>query len=130
MGMGNTAVMLSRYLIADLGAPAARAKAIGTSFLAVSLGAVSGPALLGPAALLAPPLGLPAPAGLYLVSLTAMLLAASVFTTTSRRLNADPSERRTGTHHRPRTDAARARPTRGGLRKARWARSSLWVRRI
>lgn len=101
MGVGNTAVMLSRYLIADLAAPAAGAKAIGTSFLAVSLGAVSGPALLGPAALLAPPLGLPAPAGLYLVSLTAMLLAAAVLTTTSRRPNADPSEGRTGTHHVP-----------------------------
>lgn len=106
MGMGNTAVMLSRYLIADLAPGAARAKAIGTSFLAVSLGAVSGPALLGPAAVLAAPLGLPDPAGLYLVSLTAMLLAAAVFTRTSRRLGTGPTERRSDPH----TRAARGRP--------------------
>jgi hypothetical protein len=83
LGAGNTAVMLSRYLVADLGGHGGQARAIGTSFLAVFLGAVTGPALLGPAAALASPLDMPAPAGLYVVSLAALLLAAGVLAVTS-----------------------------------------------
>jgi MFS family permease len=83
IGAGNTAVMLSRYLVADLVAPGARAQAIGTSFLAISFGAISGPALLGPAAVLAEPMRLPPSSGLYVVSLIVMVAASAVLTATS-----------------------------------------------
>jgi hypothetical protein len=76
--------MPSRYLVADLGGHGGQARAIGTSFLAVFVGSVTGPALLGPAAALASPLDMPAPADLYDVSPSALLLlAAGVLAVTS-----------------------------------------------
>ncbi|HSJ19465.1 MAG TPA: MFS transporter [Nocardioidaceae bacterium] len=80
VGAGNSSVMLSRYVLADMAGPHGRARAMGTSMLAVAAGAVLGPALLGPSAALSSVLGLPDAAGLYVLALLAFLAAPGLLT--------------------------------------------------
>jgi MFS family permease len=80
VGAGNSSVMLSRYVLADMAGPHGRARAMGTSMLAVAAGAVLGPALLGPSAALSSVLGLPDAAGLYVLALLAFLVAPCLLT--------------------------------------------------
>jgi MFS family permease len=75
LGAGTAAVMLTRYAVADLAPPQARGRAVSRSLFATTVGAVIGPLLLRPAAVLADPLGLPREAGLYVVSVAAFGLA-------------------------------------------------------
>jgi MFS family permease len=81
VGAGNSSVMLSRYVLADMAGPHGRARAMGTSMLAVAAGAVLGPALLGPSAALSSVLGLPDAAGLYVLALVAFVAAPCLLTT-------------------------------------------------
>jgi MFS family permease len=81
VGAGNSSVMLSRYVLADMAEPHGRARAMGTSMLAVAAGAVLGPALLGPSAALSAALGLPDAAGLYVLALGAFLVAPAFLAT-------------------------------------------------
>jgi MFS family permease len=76
LGGGNAAVMLARYAAADLSSH--RGRSISTVVTAASVGAVAGPNLLGPTGALAGAVGLPAPAGLFLVAIPAFLGAALV----------------------------------------------------
>jgi MFS family permease len=76
LGGGNAAVMLARYAAADLSSH--RGRSISTVVTAASVGAVVGPNLLGPTGALAGAVGLPAPAGLFLVAIPAFLGAALV----------------------------------------------------
>lgn len=69
LGVGNTGVMLGRYAAADLVAPERRAEAMGVAMASVTVGAVAGPALLGPAGAVAAWLGLPAALGLFVLAL-------------------------------------------------------------
>jgi MFS family permease len=75
LGSGNTAVMLSRYVVADLSGPEHRGRAISTSLFTITLGAVIGPNLLGPTSPVATAAGLPGPAGMYVVALLMFALA-------------------------------------------------------
>jgi MFS family permease len=81
VGAGNSSVMLSRYVLADMAGPHGRARAMGTSMLAVAAGAVLGPALLGPSSAVSTVLGLPDAAGLYVLALVAFLAAPGLLTT-------------------------------------------------
>jgi MFS family permease len=81
VGAGNSSVMLSRYVLADMAGAHGRARAMGTSMLAVAAGAVLGPALLGPSATLSTLLGLPDVAGLYALALVAFLAAPCLLRT-------------------------------------------------
>jgi MFS family permease len=83
LGAGSSATMLSRYAVADLDAPERRARALGRSMLAIAVGAVLGPNLLGPAAVVADPLGLPDAAGLYVVAVLVLAAAALALGTTA-----------------------------------------------
>jgi MFS family permease len=76
LGAGNAAVMLARYVAADLADR--RARSISTAVAAASVGAVLGPNLLGPAGRMALSLGLPEPAGLFLLAMPEFLAAALV----------------------------------------------------
>ncbi|HEY6596683.1 MAG TPA: MFS transporter [Asanoa sp.] len=78
LGCGNAAVMLARYAAADVAARPARA--ISTVVAAASVGAVAGPNLLGPSGGMARILGLPEPAGLFLLAMPAFAGAALVLT--------------------------------------------------
>jgi len=89
-GVGN----LGRYVAADLVPPERRASAIGMVVWGATLGAVSGPNLVEPAAALAVALGLPELSGAYIVTLgfigLAMLLAYAFLRPEPYEL-ADPS---------------------------------------
>jgi MFS family permease len=76
LGGGNAAVMLARYAAADLSSRPARS--ISAVVAAASVGAVAGPNLLGVAGSLARTLGLPEPAGLFLLAMPAFAGAALV----------------------------------------------------
>jgi predicted MFS family arabinose efflux permease len=75
-GGGNAAVMLARYAAADLASRPARS--ISALVTAGSVGAIAGPNLLGPTGSLAQAIGLPAPAGLFLLAIPTFLGAALV----------------------------------------------------
>jgi hypothetical protein len=75
-GGGNAAVNLARYAAADLASQ--RGRSISTVVTAGSIGAIAGTNLLGPTGTLAQAFGLPAPAGLFLLSIPAFLGAALV----------------------------------------------------
>jgi len=76
LGGGNAAVMLARYAAADLSSR--RGRSISAVVTAASIGAVAGPNLLGVAGSLARILGLPEPAGLFLLAMPAFAGAALV----------------------------------------------------
>jgi MFS family permease len=75
-GSGNSAVMLTRYVLADTVPAHERGRAISRSLLATTAGAIVGPNLLGPAGHVGVWLGLPDAAGLYLMAVVAFALAA------------------------------------------------------
>jgi MFS family permease len=84
LGGANAAVFLTRYAAADVGAPEARGRALGTVLFATTAGTVAGPSLLLPSARLAQALGLDPLTGLYLVAVVAFVGAALVLGGLSR----------------------------------------------
>jgi MFS family permease len=89
LGTGNNAVMLGRYVAADLVPAGHGARAMSAALTAVTVGAVAGPALLGPAGTAARSLGLPAAAGLYLLAALAFPAAAALTLRLQLRLRGD-----------------------------------------
>jgi MFS family permease len=85
LGAANAAVFLTRYAAADLGSDTTRGQALGTVFVAASVGAIASPNLLGPTGRLAEAIGLPELAGLYLVAIPAFAIAALLLGRLSRR---------------------------------------------
>ena len=85
LGAANAAVFLTRYAAADLGSDTTRGQALGTVFVAASVGAIASPNLLGPTGRLAEAIGLPELAGLYLVAIPAFAVAALLLGRLSRR---------------------------------------------
>jgi len=91
LGIGNTGVMLGRYATADA-APVQRAgRAVSAAMTAVTVGAVGGPLLLGPAGLVAGRFGLLHPAGLYLVAVVAFPVAAGLTLVLDRSGHGEPA---------------------------------------
>jgi MFS family permease len=84
LGAANAAVFLTRYAAADVGDDATRGRALGTVFVAASVGAIASPNLLGPSGRLADAVGLPELAGLYLVAIPAFAIAATLLAGLSR----------------------------------------------
>lgn len=78
-GVGNAAVMLSRYAGAAGVDPAARVSAIAAVLVATTVGAVLGPLFLGPADDAGRALGLPPLAGCYVAGAVGMGVAAACF---------------------------------------------------
>ncbi|MEA2609390.1 MAG: hypothetical protein QOJ75_1633, partial [Chloroflexota bacterium] len=76
IGFANSANQLSRYTAADLYPPARRASAIGIVVWGATVGAVVGPNLVGWAGDLGQRFGLPALAGIYLVPVVFVGVAA------------------------------------------------------
>jgi MFS family permease len=84
LGAANAAVFLTRYAAADVGGDTTRGRALGTVFVAASVGAIASPNLLGPTGRLAEAIGLPELAGLYLVAIPAFTIAALLLGSLSR----------------------------------------------
>lgn len=78
LGAANSAVFLTRYAAAGPSGTAHRGRALGLVFGAATIGAVTGPLLLGPTGALAAAVGLPRLGGLYLVAIVAFGLAAAL----------------------------------------------------
>lgn len=92
LGAANAAVFLTRYAAADVGDDATRGRALGTVFVAASVGAIASPNLLGPSGRLAEAIGLPELAGLYLVAIPAFAVAAALLARVPRGpASADPA---------------------------------------
>ncbi|MFI2367786.1 MFS transporter [Streptomyces sp. NPDC018833] len=122
LGIGNNAVMLGRYVAADLAPAGHSARAMSAALTAVTAGAVGGPALLGPAGSVARSLELPAAAGLYLLAAVAFPAAAALTLRLQLRLrhtvgvrgtavlaaSDDPQPGGAGTRDRPKADNSAA----------------------
>ena len=78
LGAGNPAIFLTRYAGAAAVPARQRGRGLGLVFLATAVGAVIGPNLLGPTAIVATAVGLPELAGLYLLAIPAFGLAAAL----------------------------------------------------
>lgn len=78
LGAANAAVFLTRYAAADVGGTTRRGRALGTVFVAASVGAIVSPNLLGPSGAVADAIGLPDLAGLYLVAVPSFAIAAAI----------------------------------------------------
>jgi MFS family permease len=76
IGFGNASNQLSRYVAADLFPVERRATALGTVVWGATVGAIVGPNLAAPASAFAADLGLPDLAGVYLVPILFVGLAA------------------------------------------------------
>jgi MFS family permease len=111
LGAANAAVFLTRYAAADVGGETTRGRALGTVFVAASVGAIASPNLLGPSGRLAEGLGLPELAGLYLIAIPAFAVAAALLARFSRA----PARA-----HDPAIASDDSEPT-GGLERARGA---------
>ena len=111
LGAANAAVFLTRYAAADVGGETTRGRALGTVFVAASVGAIVSPNLLGPSGRLAEGLGLPELAGLYLIAIPAFAVAAALLARFSRA----PARA-----HDPAIASDDSEPT-GGLERARGA---------
>jgi predicted MFS family arabinose efflux permease len=84
LGAANAAVFLTRYAAADVGSDTTRGRALGTVFVAASVGAIASPNLLGPSGRVAEAVGLPELAGLYLVAIPAFAVAAALLSAIPR----------------------------------------------
>ncbi|WP_461006521.1 MFS transporter [Streptomyces capparidis] len=120
-GAGSATNLQARYAGADLAAPEHRARALSTVLVATTLGGVAGPNLAAPAGDLAHALGIPRPAGLFLVSGAAYATAALILAVW---LRPDPlllaraleAERAAAAPGRPGDADGRARPAAGRRR--------------
>lgn len=78
IGWATAANNQARYAATDLATPGRRARSLAVVVWATTLGAVLGPNLTGPGALLARSLGIPELTGVFILALVAVALAATV----------------------------------------------------
>lgn len=105
-GAGTATGLLARYAGAELAPPGRRGRATGTVLVAMTLGAVAGPNLVGPTGVLAQAWGIPRLAGPFLLATAAYTAAALVLLVWLR-----PSRR---PRFRPRRAPARKNPPAAG----------------
>jgi MFS family permease len=116
LGGGTSAGLQARFAATDLAGPHDRARALSVVVWATTVGAVVGPNLVGPAAVVARVVGLDPLAGPYLVAAGVLVLAATV---ALLGLRPDPLRLSGG------RGVGAVRPTlRSGLRAARASRSA------
>jgi MFS family permease len=109
MGAGNAATLQARFAATDLATAEQRARALGLVVWATTVGAVAGPNLTRPGALVAGVLGIPPLTGPFLFSVASALVAAVVLTVALRPdplLTAKASSTGTGTAPEPATTPA------------------------
>ncbi|WP_405452092.1 MFS transporter [Streptomyces achromogenes] len=96
-GAGTATGLLARYAGAELAPPGRRGRATGTVLVAMTLGAVAGPNLVGPTGVLAQAWGIPRLAGPFLLATAAYTAAALVLLVWLRPLPAPPVPAAAGT---------------------------------
>ncbi|MFK4639192.1 MFS transporter [Paenarthrobacter histidinolovorans] len=76
LGMGTAANLQARFAAVDLAEPEHRGRSLSTVVWAITIGAVAGPNLIQPGALVGEALGLPPIAGTFVFSAAGLLLAS------------------------------------------------------
>ncbi len=79
IGVGTAVNLQTRFAATDLSAPSSRGRDLSIVVWATTVGAVSGPNLIGPGGRLGLALGLPELAGPFLFTIAAQLLAALIY---------------------------------------------------
>ncbi len=79
IGVGTTVNLQSRFAASDLAAPATRGRDLSLVVWATTVGAVSGPNLIGPGEQLGAAIGLPPLSGPFLFTVAAQVLAATLY---------------------------------------------------
>ncbi|MHA7198238.1 MFS transporter [Arthrobacter alkaliphilus] len=80
LGLGTASNLQARFAAVDLAAPESRGRSLATVVWAITIGAVAGPNLIQPGAVVGAALGLPAIAGPFVFSVAGLLLAAVLLT--------------------------------------------------
>ena len=78
IGLGGAGNLQARFAATDLAAERTRGRDLGIVVWSITIGAVSGPNLIGPGAVVAEGLGLPSTSGPFLFSLAGMVVAVAV----------------------------------------------------
>lgn len=78
VGVATAVNLQARFAVTDLADPRRRGRDLSLVVWAITVGAVAGPNMVGPGAVLAGWLGIPAPAGPFLISAAGMALGAAV----------------------------------------------------
>lgn len=81
LGVGNAANLQARFAATDLAEPATRGRDLGLVVWAITIGAVTGPNLIGPGAAMGRSLGLPDESGPFIFSMAGMLIAVLILNT-------------------------------------------------
>lgn len=118
LGLGTAANLQARFAAVDLAAPEHRGRSLAIVVWAVTIGAVAGPNLIRPGALVGEALGLPALAGPFVFSTAGLALAALLLVI---GLRPDPLllAARLRTHGQPAAAGGTASGTAGGAADAR-----------
>lgn len=112
VGLGSAVNLQARFAVTDLADPARRGRDLSLVVWAITIGAVAGPNMVGPGALLAGSLGIPAQAGPFLISAAGMVLGAGIV---GLFLRPDPLlTRRALDGHDPQQFTKRSSPWRAG----------------
>ncbi|MFD1214216.1 MFS transporter, partial [Arthrobacter sp. GCM10027362] len=78
VGLASAVNLQARFAVTDLADPARRGRDLSLVVWAITVGAVAGPNMVGPGAVLAGWLGIPAQAGPFLVSAAGMVIGAAI----------------------------------------------------
>ncbi|NKX53620.1 MFS transporter [Arthrobacter mobilis] len=78
VGLASAVNLQARFAVTDLAEPARRGRDLSLVVWAITLGAVAGPNMVGPGAVLAGWLGIPAQAGPFLISAAGMVVGAAI----------------------------------------------------
>lgn len=78
VGLASAVNLQARFAVTDLAHPAHRGRDLSLVVWAITIGAVAGPNMVGPGAVLAGWLGIPAQAGPFLISAAGMVIGAAI----------------------------------------------------
>lgn len=78
VGLAGAVNLQARFAVTDLAEPARRGRDLSLVVWAITVGAVAGPNMVGPGAVVAGWLGIPAAAGPFLISAAGMVIGAAV----------------------------------------------------
>lgn len=113
IGVGTAVNLQSRFAAADLAAPATRGRDLSLVVWATTVGAVSGPNLIGPGESLGAAIGLPPLSGPFVFTVVAQLLAATLYLVALRPDPLRVAQQWAGQQERDRDPAAAAPPAAG-----------------
>ena len=78
VGLASAVNLQARFAVTDLAEPARRGRDLSLVVWAITVGAVAGPNMVGPGAVLATWMGIPAAAGPFLISAAGMVIGAGI----------------------------------------------------